>query len=159
MRKRKREEEHEEKLIENIELTVAYNDQQGPKITQEIDPYLYKSKDCEIELRLLVQQLWHKLFEDKVQWHYKIVLVVLTSIHQPNDQYKNPTLDNTTMSFLILEAKNMLNELMTTLLHLRHFGGSKPTLGLNTDWFGSAEDKRRRYPARSTSYWSEKVKY
>lgn len=55
------------------------------------------------------------------------------------------------MSFLVLEAKNMLNELMTTLLHLRGFGGSKPTLGLNTDWFGAVEDKRRRYAARSTS--------
>lgn len=46
----------------------------------------------------------------------------------------------------------MLNELITTLLHLRRFGGSKQTLGLNTDWRGTVEDKRRRYPASSTSY-------
>jgi allophanate hydrolase subunit 1 len=66
LRKLKREEDYEEKLIENIELTVAYNDQQGPKMTQTMDPYLYKSKDSDIELRLLVQQLWHRLFEDVV---------------------------------------------------------------------------------------------
>jgi len=74
----------------------------------------------------------------------------LTECQQHNDQTKNPTLDSTTISFLVLEAKNMLNELMTTLLHLRRFGGAKPTLGLNNDWFGTAEDKRRRYAAPST---------
>jgi hypothetical protein len=139
LRKLKREEDYEEKLIENIELTVAYNDQQGPKMTQTMDPYLYKSKDSDIELRLLVQQLWHRLFEDV-----------------PNE-YKNPTLDNTTTSFLILEAKNMLNELITTLLHLRRFGGSKQTLGLNTDWRGTVEDKRRRYPASTAGSWETVV--
>lgn len=70
LRKLKREEDYEEKLIENIELTVAYNDQQGPKITQTMDQYLYKSKESDIELRLLVQQLWHNLFEDKVLYSY-----------------------------------------------------------------------------------------
>ncbi len=46
---------------------MAYNDQQGHKLAQELDPYLYKSKECDIELRLLVQQLWHKLFEDEAR--------------------------------------------------------------------------------------------